>query len=60
MHDWIFDLESGRGRPPSKSWACARVYVVRIEGGSVFVRKPEPDPDLPEDDWPIWDDDMLR
>jgi len=60
MHDWIFDLETGRGRPPAKSWACARVHVVKVEDGAVLVRKPEPDPDPPKDDWPVWDDDMLR
>jgi len=51
-HGWVFDLESGRGSPPAKSWACARVYRVRVEDGAVWVRERDRDPHPPDDDWP--------
>lgn len=60
MHGWVFDLESGQGYPPAKSWACARTYEVRVESGGVLLRKPEPKPQPEEPDWPRWDDDMLK
>jgi nitrite reductase (NADH) small subunit/3-phenylpropionate/trans-cinnamate dioxygenase ferredoxin subunit len=50
-HGWAFDLESGQGSPPAKSWACARVYGVKLEDGEVWVREREPPP-TPADDWP--------
>jgi nitrite reductase/ring-hydroxylating ferredoxin subunit len=37
MHGWVFDLESGRGYPPAKSWACARVHEVKLVGDEVWV-----------------------
>ncbi len=60
MHGWVFELESGQGCPPAKSWACARTYEARVENGAVFLRKPEPKPQPKEPDWPRWDDDMLK
>ena len=60
MHDWVFDLATGEGRPPAKSWACARTYEVKVDSGEVLVRKADPRPEPLEDDWPVWDDDMLR
>jgi nitrite reductase/ring-hydroxylating ferredoxin subunit len=46
MHGWKFDLTTGAGAPPAKSWACARVYDVRVENGRVLLRRgclPAPD-----------------
>ena len=60
MHGWIFDLESGRGKPPAKSWACARTYEVKVEDGDVFVRKPDPPKPPHEEDWPVWNDEMIK
>lgn len=40
MHGWVFELASGRGCPPAKSWACARTYEVRVEDGQVLIREP--------------------
>jgi nitrite reductase (NADH) small subunit/3-phenylpropionate/trans-cinnamate dioxygenase ferredoxin subunit len=61
-HGWRFALESGEGRPPARSWACARRYAVEIRGHDVLVRLPDPPPgpDAAEADWVAWDDRYLK
>lgn len=58
MHGWKFDIRTGAGAPPSKSWACAQVYEVEVVNGRVRLgpaeRTGEKRP--PEEDWPVWDD----
>jgi nitrite reductase (NADH) small subunit/3-phenylpropionate/trans-cinnamate dioxygenase ferredoxin subunit len=57
-HGWGFDLESGAC--DHRSWARARIFEVREEGGRILVRKPvaPPPPPPPEaDDWVVWDPD---
>jgi len=52
MHGWKFDVTTGAGAPPAKSWACARIYEVRVEGDRVLLRRPdEPQATVPEE-WP--------
>lgn len=41
-HGWKFDLLTGK--TGSSSWACAEIYEVRVENGSVFLRAPIPAP----------------
>jgi nitrite reductase (NADH) small subunit/3-phenylpropionate/trans-cinnamate dioxygenase ferredoxin subunit len=56
-HGWTFDLVSGQGDRQSKKWLCAKVYALKVEGGDVYVERPEgPAPRrAPEDDesWPF-------
>jgi nitrite reductase (NADH) small subunit len=52
-HEWRYDRATGRC--PVRSWAQVRVHPVRIEGGGVWVRRPEPPPEAdPVDDEPDW------
>ncbi len=37
MHGWLFDLATGQGHPPAKSWACARSYEVKLDGDDVLI-----------------------
>ncbi len=55
-HGWTFDLVTGRS--DRRSGACAKVYVVRIDGADVLVRPPTEQPPGPrdDDDWVVWDD----
>jgi nitrite reductase (NADH) small subunit len=59
-HGWVFDLATGQGLPPSKSWACVRVYEVKLEGEDVWVKPPDPSPDPPKEEWTTWDDRFLK
>jgi nitrite reductase (NADH) small subunit/3-phenylpropionate/trans-cinnamate dioxygenase ferredoxin subunit len=62
-HGWRFVLETGEGRPPARSWACARRYDVELRGRDVLVRLPDspggPPAERP-DDWIPWDDGFLK
>ncbi len=62
-HGWSFDLESGQGSLTSKSWLCARIYEVKVEGRDVYLRRPdEPAAPRPEDEeeWTAWDPKFLK
>lgn len=57
-HGWKFDLDTGQG--DRRSWACARVYEIKVEGETVYLGRFEPP--LPQDaaeeeDWVRWDPD---
>lgn len=55
-HEWRYDTHTGKC--PVRPWACVRVHEVRVDGGSVFVRRPDlpapPRPDSAVDDEPEW------
>jgi nitrite reductase (NADH) small subunit/3-phenylpropionate/trans-cinnamate dioxygenase ferredoxin subunit len=38
-HGWRYDVKTGRCT--TKSWACAPVYEIRVEGESVLARRRE-------------------
>jgi nitrite reductase/ring-hydroxylating ferredoxin subunit len=40
-HHWKFDARTGRNA--FKSWACVKVYVVRVIGNDVFLEEPGPE-----------------
>lgn len=56
-HGWRYDAASGKGLPPARPWACARVFEVKVEGDDVFMRLPEHEPptEEPDDDPAYWD-----
>jgi nitrite reductase (NADH) small subunit/3-phenylpropionate/trans-cinnamate dioxygenase ferredoxin subunit len=60
-HGWRFELETGRGAPPARPWACARPYEVRVDGEDVWIRCPDEPPaaDSGEEEWVAWDDAFL-
>ncbi len=61
MHGWKFDLRTGQA--DQRSWACAKIYEVKIEGEEVFLRRPDPEPPKKndaDDEWPLWDDRFLK
>jgi nitrite reductase (NADH) small subunit/3-phenylpropionate/trans-cinnamate dioxygenase ferredoxin subunit len=61
-HGWRFDLETGRGAPPARSWACARTYEVRLDGEDVLIRRPDDPPSAGgnDEEWVVWDDAFLE
>jgi nitrite reductase (NADH) small subunit len=52
MHGWKFDVTTGAGAAPSKSWARAQVYEVRVERGRVWLRREVETPLAEPEDWP--------
>lgn len=45
MHNWQFELESGRCVAGGRDWACLKLYPVKVESGRVWVAvPPEADP----------------
>ena len=40
MHNWRFDLDSGRCVIEKWSWACLRLFPVRVEKGKIWVGIP--------------------
>ena len=58
-HNWSFDLETGEGGDQARSWACVRLYRVKVEGDDVYLERPEPETtkDHAEQEWPVWNDD---
>jgi nitrite reductase (NADH) small subunit/3-phenylpropionate/trans-cinnamate dioxygenase ferredoxin subunit len=57
-HEWRYDRATGQC--PLRPWARVTVHEVRIDGGGVWIKRPEPPPPKdgePEDDpeWLGWD-----
>jgi nitrite reductase (NADH) small subunit/3-phenylpropionate/trans-cinnamate dioxygenase ferredoxin subunit len=57
-HEWRYDRTTGRC--PVRPWAKVRVHPVRVEGGGVWIERPEPEPEPPAADegdpeWLGWD-----
>lgn len=40
LHDWVIDLRSGAAAAPDEG--CTETYAVRVDGGRVQIRVPEP------------------
>lgn len=60
-HEWRYSIETGQC--PLRPWAKVRVWEVKVEGGEVWLRAPEPEspPEPPrkehedEPEWLSWD-----
>ena len=59
-HEWRYDTTTGKC--PIRPWACVQVHEVKVEGGGVFVRRPEPPAPAPtekepedEPEWLSWE-----
>ena len=60
-HGWRFDLKSGQGDRRKETGFCAKVYEVKVDGGDVYLRRPDaPPPKQEEDEWVPWSDDFLK
>ncbi|MFQ5668990.1 MAG: Rieske (2Fe-2S) protein [Acidobacteriota bacterium] len=59
-HGWCFDVATGECE--QKPWARLPTYEVRVQGGDLLLRPPEPEEEEPEEDagdepWMTWDPD---